>query len=109
MHLHANRQNQGIRAVHGFNQQIGTDIGYAQSGVILWSVYAPETEAATNPGFLRGRYQGQTAGATLGPGVGLKNAMLGGAGGSIELQPVSIEGNNGLNLAAGVATFARGH
>jgi Protein of unknown function (DUF992) len=66
-------------------------------------VYAPGTEAATNPGFLRGRYQGQTASATLGPGVGLKNAMVGGAGGSIELQPVSIEGNNGLNLAAAMS------
>src|SRR5260370_33353368 len=64
----------------GSISRFGTDIGYVQSGVILWSVYAPETEAATNPGFLGGRYQGQTASATLGPGVGLKNAMVGGPG-----------------------------
>jgi hypothetical protein len=109
MHLHANRQNQGIRAVNGFNQQIWTDIGYVQSGVIPWSVYAPETEAATNPGFVGGAIKDRPRARTWRPTVGLKNAMVGGAGGSIELQPVSIEGNSGLNLAAGVATFARGH
>jgi hypothetical protein len=31
--------------------------------------------------------------------------MMGGKDKSIELRPVSIEGNNGLNLAAGVATI----
>lgn len=54
---------------------------------------------------MTGRYQGQTASVTLGVGVGGRNAMVGGVGKSIELQPVSIEGNNGLNLAAGVATI----
>ena len=89
----------------GSISRFGTDIGYVQSGVMLWSVSAPETETATKPGFLGGRYQGQTASATVGGGVGLKNVMVGGNGGSIELHPVSIEGSSGLNLAAGVATI----
>jgi hypothetical protein len=89
----------------GSINRFGTDIGYVQSGVIMWSVYAPEAKAATNPGFLAGRYQGQTASATVGTGVGLKNAIVGGPGRSIELHPVSIEGSGGLNLAAGVATI----
>jgi len=89
----------------GSISRFGTDIGYVQSGVILWSVYAPETQATTNPGLLAGRYQGQTASATVGTGVGLKNAMVGGPARSIELHLVSIEGSDGLNLAAGVATI----
>jgi hypothetical protein len=89
----------------GSISKFGTDIGYLQSGVILWSVYAPGTKITTNPGLLAGRYQGQTASATVGVGLGGRNAMVGGSDGSIELQPVSIEGNNGLNLAAGVATM----
>jgi hypothetical protein len=89
----------------GSISRVGTDIGYLQSGVILWSVYASRTEITTNPGFLTGSYQGQTASATLGEGMGLRNAMVRTKDESIELRPVSIEGNKGLNLAAGVATI----
>jgi hypothetical protein len=89
----------------GSISRVGTDIGYLQSGVILWSVYALQTDIATNPGFLAGSYQGQTASATLGEGMGLRNAMVRTKDEPIELRPVSIEGNKGLNLAAGVATI----
>jgi len=37
--------------------------------------------------------------------VGVRNTMVGGPSKSIELDSVSIEGTNGLNLAAGVATI----
>jgi hypothetical protein len=43
-----------------------------------------------------------SGGATVGVGVGA-NILVGGARNNISLQPISIEGNTGLNLALGVA------
>lgn len=85
--------------------RVGTDIGYSKSGVMLWSVYAPDMDVTSTPGFLAGSYQGQTASAAFGSSVGGQNAMRGGQDKSTELRPVSVEGNTGLNLAAGVATI----
>ena len=45
---------------------------------------------------------GATAQATVVGGVGA-NVLLGGGTGQITLQPVSVEGSVGLNVAAGVA------
>jgi hypothetical protein len=80
--------------------KIGADIGYTSGGVLVWTVVAPV--AAMVPGALGGSYGGATASATVGVGVGA-NALLGGSGNTIALQPLSIEGNTGLNVAAGVA------
>lgn len=82
--------------------KFGADIGYLQSGVILWQVLAPSN--TIGKGALAGHYAGATAGATVGMGVGA-NVLVGGMHSSISLQPVSIEGNTGLNVAAGVATI----
>jgi hypothetical protein len=86
----------------GSISKFGADIGYLQSGVILWTVLSPGTKITENPGLLSGHYSGATASATLGLGVG-GNILVGGMDGSISLQPLSIEGNTGLNVAAGVA------
>jgi hypothetical protein len=51
---------------------------------------------------LAGHYGGVTAGATVGVGLAA-NALIGGSTTSIALQPLSIEGEAGLNVAAGVA------
>lgn len=82
--------------------KFGADIGYLQSGVILWTVFSPSD--TVGKGALAGHYAGATASATIGLGVGV-NALVGGMHSSISLQPVSIEGTNGLNVAAGVATM----
>ena len=82
--------------------KFGADIGYLQSGVILWEVLAPSS--TIGKGALAGHYSGATAGATVGMGAGA-NVLVGGMHSSISLQPVSIEGNTGLNVAAGVATI----
>ena len=79
--------------------KVGVDIGYTSGGVIIWNVIAP-TSGLTQ-GALEGSYGGVTASATLGVGVGA-NVLVGGSEKSITLQPVSIEGNTGLNVAAGV-------
>ena len=87
----------------GAINKFGVDIGYLQGGVIIWSVVAPTANLA--PGSLAGTYAGATGSATVGVGVGA-NVLVGGSANSIALQPVSIEGTTGLNVAAGIAEMA---
>jgi Protein of unknown function (DUF992) len=87
----------------GTINKFGVDIGYTQGGVLVWAVFAPTTNLA--PGALNGNYVGATGSATVGVGAGA-NALVGGSNSTISLQPVSIEGNTGLNVAAGVASIS---
>jgi len=82
--------------------KFGVDIGYVESAVILWAVVAPSSNLA--PGALAGDYAGVTGGATVGVGAAA-NVLLGGFNKSVSLQPLSIEGNTGLNVAAGIASI----
>ena len=82
--------------------RFGVDIGYIQGGVLLWTVVAPTANLA--PGSLAGAYAGGTASATVGVGVGA-NALVGGSGNTIALQPLSLEGSTGLNVAAGIGAI----
>jgi uncharacterized protein DUF992 len=84
----------------GAISKFGVDIGYVQGAVMIWAVLAPTTNPG--PGSLAGTYVGATASATVGVGVGA-NVLVGGSGNSISLQPISIEGNTGLNVAGGIA------
>jgi len=86
----------------GSMSKFGVDIGYTPGGMIIWAVFAPVY--GINPGALEGGYGGVTAGATVGVGLGA-NALLGGSNKSIALQPVSIEGNTGLDVAAGIGAL----
>ena len=91
-----------VEHYQGSISKFGVDIGYQQSGVILWEVFAPTDHPG--PGALAGHYVGATAGAAVGVGADA-NALVGGSGNSISLQPLSIEGVVGLNVAAGVASI----
>ena len=82
--------------------KFGADIGYLSSAVMIWAVLAPTTNLGQ--GALAGTYAGATASAAVGVGAGA-NVLVGGFKHSIALQPVSIEGQNGLNVAAGVAAL----
>jgi len=84
----------------GHIAKFGVDIGFTRGGVILWTVIAPTATLA--PGALAGNFGGATASATVGVGAGV-HALVGGFRNSISLQPISIEGNTGLNVAAGIA------
>ena len=84
-------------------KKFGADIGYLNSAVMVWAVFAP-TADAVKPGALAGDYAGATGSATVGVGAGA-NVLVGGMNNSFTLQPVSIEGNTGLNVAAGVAAL----
>ena len=83
--------------------KFGVDIGYVQNAVIVWTVVAPTV--ALPPGSLTGTYGGATASATVGIGVGA-NVMVGGSNATISLQPVSVEGGTGLNVAGGFAALS---
>lgn len=80
--------------------KIGIDIGYTRRTEIAWAVFA--TTARIPPASLAGRYAGVSAEATVGLGVGA-NALIGGSRRSVILQPLSVQGQKGLNIAAGVA------
>jgi hypothetical protein len=82
--------------------KFGVDIGFTQGGVLIWTVFAPT--AQMGPGSLAGTYGGATAGATVGVG-GAVNALVGGSSDTISLQPISFQGNTGLNVAAGIASM----
>jgi len=86
----------------GSIDRFGVDIGYLQGGVLIWTVFAPTANLA--PGSLAGRYGGVTGSATVGVGLGA-NVLVGGSANSIALQPVSIQGTTGLNVAAGIAAM----
>ena len=105
--------NCNYRAAQGYEEhyvgnitKIGVDIGFTSGGRIIWGVFAPSSDVM--PGALEGRYAGATAGATVGVGVGA-NVLLGGFDKSIALQPLSVEGNKGLNLAAGIGALNLRH
>jgi hypothetical protein len=84
----------------------GVDVGYTSGGVMIWAVFAPSSTLA--PGSLSGGYGGVTGGASVGVGANA-NVLVGGSGKHVSLQPVSIEGATGLNVAAGVASIELAH
>jgi len=86
----------------GSIDRFGVDIGYVQGGVLIWTVVAPTANVA--PGSLAGTFGGVTGSATIGVGLGA-NVLVGGSANSIALQPLSIQGTTGLNVAAGVAAM----
>jgi hypothetical protein len=87
-------------------QKVGVDIGYTTGSTMIWAVFAPASDVGKDA--LEGDYAGATAGATVGVG-GSVNVLIGGFDKSITLQPVSVEGGTGLNLAVGVAAINLKH
>jgi hypothetical protein len=93
-------RNQGAaERYHGTVKKFGVDIGFTKEAHIVWLVFAPGN---VSPGALAGEYVGGTGSASVGVGVGA-NALVGGSNKQVTLQPVSVEGSVGLNVAAGVA------
>jgi hypothetical protein len=83
--------------------KIGLDIGVTGKSVMQWLVLAP-TKSGYGPGALAGDYTGATAEATAVVGVGA-NVLVGGSDRTFTLQPVSVQAQTGVNVAAGVASF----
>jgi hypothetical protein len=85
----------------GTISKFGLDIGATSAGQMVWAVFAPTTRVF---GALAGVYSGATAEATIAVGLGA-NVLVGGSDRTVALQPLSVTGQTGLNLAAGVASL----
>jgi hypothetical protein len=86
----------------GTISKLGLDVGITGGGVMVWGVYAETTRGY---GFLAGDYAGATGEVTIAAGLGA-NVLVGGSNRTIALQPVSLTGQVGLNLALGVANLS---
>jgi len=83
-------------------RKVGVDLGITQESALAWGVFAPT--ARLGPGDLSGTYAGAQGSATVGVGVG-GNVLVGGSDNSIALQPLSVQGQVGLNVAAGLESL----
>ncbi|UFX44087.1 DUF992 domain-containing protein [Bradyrhizobium sp. 41S5] len=83
-------------------QKVGIDLGITQESALTWGVYAPVERLG--PGALSGNYAGAQGSATLGVGVG-GNVLVGGSDNTIALQPLSVQGQVGVNIAAGLESL----
>ncbi|KPF70751.1 hypothetical protein IP69_09595 [Bosea sp. AAP35] len=86
----------------GVVRNFGLDLGTIRSSAMSWRVYGPYARAPL--GALSGRYGGATAGASAGVG-GSANLLVGGNNNEVTLQPLSLQGSRGINVAIGVTGF----
>jgi hypothetical protein len=83
-------------------RKVGVDLGITQESALAWGVYAPV--ARLGPGDLSGNYAGAQGSASVGVGLG-GNVLVGGSDNSIALQPLSVQGQVGLSVAAGLESL----
>ena len=91
-----------VQSYNGTMTTVGVDLGAISGGVLTWGVFAATAGPAV--GGLSGDYVGVSGEATLGVGAGA-NVLLGGSNRSLALQPLSAQGQTGLNVQAGVSTL----
>lgn len=82
----------------GVINKFGLDIGATARGQLVWNVFAPTSRPVAA---LAGDYVGAGAEATIAVGLGA-NVLVGGNNRTVALQPVSVQEQTGLNIAAGV-------
>ena len=87
-------------------EKVGVDIGYVSGATIVWAVIAPTSDI--RPGALEGDYGGASASVSVGIGAGA-NVLIGGFDKSITLQPISVEGDTGVNLAVSITSIRLDH
>ena len=83
-------------------RKVGLDLGITAESALAWGVFAPVVQLG--PGDLAGNYAGAQGSATLGVGVG-GNVLVGGSNNSIALQPLSVQGQVGVAIAAGLESL----
>jgi hypothetical protein len=84
----------------GVMNTVGLELGISAGGVMAWGVFAPSHGAPI--GALAGEYVGASGDIAVGVGVGA-NVLFGGSNRTIALQPLSVEGQAGLNVSLGVS------
>src|SRR5512140_2062979 len=83
-------------------RKVGRDLGITQESSLAWGVFAPV--ARLGPGDLTGNYAGAQGSAAIGVGAG-GNVLIGGSNNTIALQPISVQGQVGLSVAAGLESL----
>jgi len=83
-------------------RKVGIDLGITQEFALAWDVFAPV--ARLGAGDLSGNYVGAQGSASVGLGLG-GNVLVGGSANSIALQPLGVQGQVGLNVAAGLESL----
>ncbi|RYX98581.1 MAG: DUF992 domain-containing protein [Bradyrhizobiaceae bacterium] len=83
-------------------RKVGLDLGITEETALSWAVFAPVNYSG--PGDISGNYAGAQSSASVGVGVGA-NVLVGGSQNSIALQPLSLQGSVGLNVAAGLQSL----
>jgi uncharacterized protein DUF992 len=81
-------------------RRIGVDLGFTEQTKFTWAVNARNSRLGV--GDLAGSYGGVGANASVGVGGG-GNFLVGGPANAYALQPLSVQGQTGLNVAAGIA------
>jgi hypothetical protein len=85
----------------GTMTRIGLDVGVTGGGAIIWAVFSGTNRYT---GMLTGTYVGASAEASIAAGLGA-NVLVGGSNRSVALQPLSVQGQVGLNIAAGIGSL----
>jgi uncharacterized protein DUF992 len=80
-------------------RKVGLDLGITQETALAWAVFAPVERSGV--GDLSGNYAGAQGSASVGVGLGA-NVLVGGSENSVALQPLSLQGSTGVNVAVGV-------
>jgi hypothetical protein len=88
---------------HASVTKIGLDIGVTGKSVMVWTVLTSSSPLKARA--LTGNYAGASADVAVGVGGGAK-VLVGGSQNSVTLQPVSVQGQTGINLAVGVAELS---
>jgi Protein of unknown function (DUF992) len=83
----------------GAIKRVGLDVGVTRGGTLFWGVFARHSQIGQAT--LRGNYVGASGNIAVGLGLGA-NVLVGGSRRTITLQPLSVEGQIGINLALGV-------
>jgi hypothetical protein len=88
-------------AYTGTMTTIGLDIGVTTGGVVVWAVFAGSNRQT---GMLAGTYAGATAEVSIAAGLGA-NVLVGGSNHTVALQPLSVQGQKGLDIAGGIGAL----
>jgi len=92
------RPGEPEEAYTGTMTRVGLDVGVTAGGVIIWAVFSDTNRYA---GMLAGIYTGASAEVSVAAGLGA-NALVGGSNRTVALQPLSVQGQVGLDIAAGI-------
>jgi len=82
----------------GTMTRVGLDVGVTTGGAIIWAVFSDTNRYA---GMLAGTYTGASAEVSVAAGLGA-NVLVGGSNTTVALQPLSVQGQIGLDIAAGI-------